>query len=225
MADFEQLPGESAQAYKAFTIYRNLPSGKRSLAAVSHRIAVGRRKSGFVIIREGESPARAPKGRRKKTGRVGLWSRKFRWQERAAAWDQMIDLRLREKQVAEIEKMAERHARQSQLAIEALMQPALAFARALQDPKRAAILETAPLPELFKMSVQAASALPKLQKAERLSRGVKVLDTEPISNPASPQGEAEWRVTIYQPERKGPLPCLDEPTETIDEWEEADDVA
>src|SRR5690349_14917579 len=155
MADFERLPGESAQAYKAFTIYRNLPSGKRSLAAVSHRIAVGRRKSGLVIIKEGESPERAPKGYRKKTGRVGLWSRKFRWQERAAAWDLMLDSRLREKQLDAIEKMAQRHAQQSQLSIEALMQPILAFARAMQDPKRAATLETAPSPELFKMALQA----------------------------------------------------------------------
>jgi hypothetical protein len=50
--------------------------------------------------------------------------------------------------------------------------------------------------------------LRRVHKAERLARGVKVVDTDPVSNPGSTQGAVEWRVTEYQPERKQPLPTL-----------------
>jgi hypothetical protein len=40
----------------------------------------------------------------------------------------------------------------------------------------------------------------------RLARGVKVVDTDPVSNPGSTQGGAEWRIGEYQPERKEPRP-------------------
>jgi hypothetical protein len=55
--------------------------------------------------------------------------------------------------------------------------------------------------KLLEMSFESAKAVPRVHKAERLARGVKVVDTDPVSNPGSPQGGAEWRVTEYQPER------------------------
>lgn len=61
MADFDRLPGESAQAYKAFTIYRGLPPGERSLARVSREIALERR-GGLIFLKEGENSDRALKG-------------------------------------------------------------------------------------------------------------------------------------------------------------------
>src|SRR5438105_4721838 len=61
---------------------------------------------------------------------------------------------------------------------------------------------------LLEMSFESAKAVPRVHKAERLARGIKVVDTDPVSNPGSAQGGAEWRVTIYQPERKEPPPDL-----------------
>src|SRR5438270_3605865 len=61
---------------------------------------------------------------------------------------------------------------------------------------------------LLEMSFESATAVPHVHKAERLARGVKVVDTDPVSNPGSTQGGAEWRVTEYQPKRKEPPPDL-----------------
>jgi hypothetical protein len=47
------------------------------------------------------------------------------------------------------------------------------------------------------MSFESAKAVPRVHKAERLARGVKRVDTDPVSNPGSEQGGAEWRVTEY----------------------------
>jgi hypothetical protein len=60
--------------------------------------------------------------------------------------------------------------------------------------------------KLLEMSFESAKAVSRVHKAERLARGVKVVDTDPVSNPGSTQGGAEWRVTEYQPERKEPPP-------------------
>jgi hypothetical protein len=60
--------------------------------------------------------------------------------------------------------------------------------------------------KLLEMSFESAKAVPRVHKAERLARGVKVVDTDPVSNPGSPQGAVEWRMTVYQPERKEPPP-------------------
>jgi hypothetical protein len=45
------------------------------------------------------------------------------------------------------------------------MAPIIAFARAVQDPSRAAAFENLPMLELFKLCLTSASLLPKLQKA------------------------------------------------------------
>ena len=74
--------------------------------------------------------------------------------------------------------------------------------------------------QLLEMSFESAKAVPRVHKAERLARGVKVVDTDPGSSPASTQGGAEWRVTGYQPERKQSLPGLKGVSATQpDDWE------
>jgi hypothetical protein len=191
------------------------------LTAVSRALAAERRGSGLRIVVDNEGTKVAPR-RPQKTGRIGLWSRKFRWVERAAAWDAVVDAHLRAKQLDAIEKMARKHAEQAMLAAETLMVPILAFAHALADPERRAVLENFDTLELFKLCVSAISLMPRLQEAERLARGVKVVDTEPVSNPGSTQGGVEWRLTVYQPERKEPPPDLPGVSaEQPDEWEEA----
>jgi hypothetical protein len=211
----QKLSGESSKAYHAYTIYRDLPPRERSLAEVTRRLALESRGSGLRVVGTDE-----PKTPTQHTGRIGKWSRQFRWVDRAQAWDQLLDQRLRERQLEAISKMAERHAKQAELVLEDLMQPVIAFARAMRDPNRAVTLETATLAELFKMTAFSALQIPKMQKAERLSRGVKVIDSEPVSAPGSSQGGAQWNVRIHQPERAGDLPALEDTHTETDEWEE-----
>jgi len=67
----------------------------------------------------------------RKSRKIGLWSRKYRWVERAAAWDRIVDQRLREKQLDEIERMAKRQAQEAQVLSQVLMAPVVAFATGL----------------------------------------------------------------------------------------------
>lgn len=85
MAAWERQPGESAKAFAAFTVYRNLPATERSLTRLASD-KVCHRSQG------------------------GRWSGQWRWVERAAAWDAELDRIAREKQIEAVEKMNERHA-------------------------------------------------------------------------------------------------------------------
>ena len=176
-----------------------------------------KRGTGIRLV-SAKEPGRKPR----KSGKIGLWSRKFRWVERAAAWDRVVDQRVREKQLDEIERMAKRQAQEAQVLSQVLMSPVVALAARLKDPHRARTLENADMHKLLEMSFETAKAVPRLHKAERLARGVKVVDTEPVSNPGSTQGGVEWRLTVYQPEFKEPPPDLHAVSaEQPDEWEEA----
>ena len=115
--------------------------------------------------------------------------------------------------------MAARHAGQADLGLEDLMAPIIAFARAMEDPIRAAAFENLAMLELFKLCLTSASLLPKLQEAERIARGCKVV----TNAQASPQSPSEWAVRIYQPPRPEPLPQLESGAiDESDEWEEAE---
>jgi hypothetical protein len=211
-----RLPSESTEAFHAFSIYRDLGL-KRTLDEVSRRLDAEKRGSGLRLVRPNEV-----RTKRRKSGKIGLWSRKFHWVERAAAWDRVVDQRLREKQLDEIEKMAKRQAQEAQNLSQVLMAPVVAFATGLKDPSRARTLEKADMDKLLEMTFESAKAVPRVHKAERLARGIKVVDTDPVSNPGSAQGGAEWRVTIYQPERKEPPPHLNAvDASQPEEWEEA----
>lgn len=210
-----RLRGESPKAYHAYTLYRDL-GPKRSLAEVTRLLALEQRGSGLRIV--GTDEPKQPKGHK---GNIGAWSRKFRWVERAAQWDALLDQRLRQKQLDEIEAMAKRQAQQAQIGLEVLMAPVLALARALRDPNRAVSLETASLAELLDLSRDSLRTIPRLQRAERIARGCRVIDREAVRAEGSPQGGYEWTVSIHQPERSSPEPTLEDPQAESDEWEEA----
>jgi len=175
-----------------------------------------------VYVRNLRQGTKQAPNKHRKSGKIGLWSRKYHWVARAAAWDRIVDQRLREKQLDEIERMAKRQAQEAQVLSQVLMAPVVAFAAGLKDPNRARTLEKADMDKLLEMTFESAKAVPRVHKAERLARGIKVVDTDPVSNPGSTQGGAEWRVTVYQPERKEPLPDLNAvDAAQPEEWEEA----
>jgi hypothetical protein len=211
-----RLASESTEAFHAFSIYRDLGL-QRSLDEVSRRLDAEKRGTGIRLV-----SAKEVRTKHRKSGKIGFWSRKYQWVERAAAWDRVVDQRLREKQLDEIERMAKRQAQEAQVLSQVLMAPVLAFAAGLKDPNRARTLEKADMDKLLKMIFESAKAIPRVHKAERLARGIKVVDTDPVSNPGSTQGGAEWRVTVYQPERKEPPPDLNAVDAALpEEWEEA----
>jgi len=71
----ERLPGESGRAYATFLAYCHLGAERRSLDQVSRRL----------------NGARQLSRKRAATGRIQVWSRRWRWVERAAAYDAYID--------------------------------------------------------------------------------------------------------------------------------------
>jgi hypothetical protein len=93
-----------------------------------------------------------------------------------------------------------------------------AFARAFADPERRAEFENLPMSELFKLAMAGAGLLPRLQEAERIARGCKVV--RPKGNDG-PEGGAEWRIIIYEPPPKESAPDPPDITPEADQWEEA----
>ena len=73
-------PGESARAFAAFCVYRDLGPG-RSVAAAwnAHQVSIGVKRSPIDGAQQ-----RSP-------GRWNFWSGKYRWVDRAAAHDRRID--------------------------------------------------------------------------------------------------------------------------------------
>lgn len=89
---WERQPGETAKAFKAFCVYRDL-GPDRSIA-----------KAGAAL---GQLP-----------GGLEDWCSKNEWVKRSMAWDDEKDRQARQEQLDEIKKMRVRHARIAQKALE-----------------------------------------------------------------------------------------------------------
>ncbi len=100
---------ETPKAYKAFCLYRDLPTQQRSLSKVAETL-----QKSYTLI--------------------GRWSRTYGWVERAGAWDDENDRIAREiaqrEQAEEIKKMRKRHA---DLATAMLVKSAQALRRIPED--------------------------------------------------------------------------------------------
>lgn len=136
-APWERQPGEPAKAYAAFCLYRDMPAHARSLRAVADRLY-------------GSGTASK---RRRTPGQLFKWSTRWRWVERAAAWDDEQDRQARQAQLRAVQEMRERHVREAM----ALQRKALERLQRM-DPE-----ELSPKDVLWYF-VEAA-------KLERLSRG------------------------------------------------------
>jgi hypothetical protein len=87
---WNRLPGESTKAFSAFSAYRDLGSGRSIVEAYRHQ--------------------RGTKGATQAPGQWKRLAKRFRWSERAAAWDDYQDQVKLEGQLAAIEEMCKRHA-------------------------------------------------------------------------------------------------------------------
>lgn len=145
---WERQPRESDQAWEAFQIYRDLGVG-RSISQVCEAVS----KSRPLLTR---------------------WSAQWSWVHRAAEWDRHVDRQRQERVAREQIEMGERHARQAQAYLQALMQPAVAvlekvrddpgfFRRMLEDPRTA--------PRVLELLARYASVMPSVANVERLARG------------------------------------------------------
>lgn len=157
---WERQPGESQRAFAAFAVYRDLgPS--RSISAVAR--ITGRTRS-----------------------LIGDWSARYRWVERAAAFDREEDRRRIEAHFAEAERMAARHAQTAQLFVRLLGLPAQALAARLRDDPEAVLDELRwktivrdgeevrvprPATELLRLMRDLSGALVSVATMERLARG------------------------------------------------------
>ncbi len=146
---WERQPRESAKAFGAFVMYRDLPASERSLVKVAQKLA-------------------------KSDGTVARWSTRFAWVARAEAHDDEQDRHKRAAQTKAVEQMAERHAAQAQLAIQAFLRRLQDYRtkRPEDDPERMDFeLKTIDVDGLYRMVVRAGGVLPDLMDLERKSRG------------------------------------------------------
>lgn len=93
---WERQPNESAKAFRAFVVFRDLKPDERSALAVGDRLGY---KTPDRHRRIGRGPTT-----------IERWSARFGWLDRAAAWDCELDRRFRESQFRERIDMAKRHA-------------------------------------------------------------------------------------------------------------------
>jgi hypothetical protein len=137
---WERAEGESAKAFEAFSIYRDLPLDERSLSAVAERL----RKSKNLCAR---------------------WSTQYQWVARVNVWSDHQDEMKRKLLAQEREKTLERQLQQNRIASQALMAPLIALAKRVQT--KADPFAGASELELAKVASYAARALPKIHEGER----------------------------------------------------------
>jgi hypothetical protein len=102
-AFWDRQPGESAKAYQAFCLYRDLGPG-RSLDQASR--AYHQRQRG-----QGDGAHAGHKSRA--SGTIRAWAERWHWSARASASDRELEEAKRRQQVAAVQEMAERHAKEA----------------------------------------------------------------------------------------------------------------
>ena len=85
IAPWEQQPGESAKAFEAFAIYRDM-GVERSVRKVTQRL-------------------------NKSLTLIGKWSSRYNWPERARAYDRDLDRQAHAQAVRDVRSMTSRHIR------------------------------------------------------------------------------------------------------------------
>jgi hypothetical protein len=145
MTAWEQQPDESSAAFGAFVIFRDLGS-KRSLDEAARRY--------HARPECDPNPSQITATKHKgASGRIREWAEKYRWRERARAWDEEVDRQAREAQIEAVRAMHRRHAEQ-----------AVEFQTKALERLRGLPLEELDPPNVLRYYVEAV-------KVERLARG------------------------------------------------------
>jgi hypothetical protein len=102
---WDRLPGESAKAYAAFGLYREL-GPRRSLDEASR----------LYHAQPAPDGSRRPTDpKRRASGLIRRWAERWNWTGRALAWDHEVEQGKRQQQREAIQEMAERHAREARM--------------------------------------------------------------------------------------------------------------
>jgi hypothetical protein len=166
---WQQLEGETVQAYHGFMHFRDLPGGKEKTFTDAYRehMHVCRGRSA-----EGAAKVILP-------GTWQRWVDKFRWRERAATYAGEIEEAKLDGLKSEATEVGRRHAQMAASALEALHQPVLAIGRVMaKDPESlAALCEAAEVDPkallgLVQIARESAASMPALAKMEREALGV-----------------------------------------------------
>jgi len=148
---WERQKGESTKAFEGFRTYRDLGAGRSLVAAAK---ALGKNKA---VLSE--------------------WSMRHEWVRRVDAHDANEDRVRRAAHLAEVERMAARHATAAQATQEAVMAPVRAVLERLRADREKESTEfldalTSGSPAAaMELALASAGRLPALQAAERLARG------------------------------------------------------
>lgn len=206
---WEQQPGESARAFHAFSIYRDL-GFKRSLKTVCERLAFEARASvgdngnpnTLEIVRIDPKVNEASEGQRKTanrkvSGKIYSWSREWKWVQRAEEHDKDFDRRLREAQYTETAEMLKAHRAINKGNRTVLAIPAQRLFAKLQDPDLRKTLDDIPISDLLGMAIECASRSTRVHKEERLSHGMVAKKGEDGDG-----GQYILEVAMFDPGRK-----------------------
>lgn len=109
------------------------------------------------------------------------WARRWRWTQRAAAFDAHVAEQRRSRFADEYAEVGRRHARQAQAALEALIRPAIVLLERMREDRTfLAELELMKPADLYSLTLQCLRVLPHVQNAENIAWG----DGVPVSEVA-----------------------------------------
>jgi len=165
---WERQPGESAQAFGGFECYRRLPPGERSL----------QRAWEDHCNRPGQARERRGKGASGPHGHWTRWMSRWRWKERALAWDGEVAALARDQEL-DRELKARLAAQEEELRQRQLMREEARAARAvgrrfllrILQAVEAGQLDELALPDLLPHLAKASTLLVVGQKLDRLLSG------------------------------------------------------
>jgi hypothetical protein len=162
-AIWERLDTETATAFSAFVVYRDLAPHERSISRVASEIA-GRRTDGKG----------AGAGLRR---RLEGWSSRHRWSERCRAWDGLLDERRQAAMLDAAVEAGERQVLEARVHLRAMSAVAMVLVDLMRDPERErelrSDLEALPKDRLVALAAMCARYTGQLHEAERVALGFR----------------------------------------------------
>jgi hypothetical protein len=173
---WDRLDGEPSRAYYWFNRFRELPPNERSHA----------RLLSDATTRTAQQQPQTSADRIPSRSQLRIWSSRWRWEARVAAYDQHLERLKRANLEDEILEASRRHALQLRLAANVMAFPLQEFWRRATDPEQHDQLveefRAMTGPQLAGLAGSIVRALPVLQQAEREALGIarEVQPREPL---------------------------------------------